>query len=217
MGPFKDRTDAGQKLAEKLTTYANREDVIVLGLARGGVPVAYQVAKKLAVPLDVFLVRKLGVPGREELALGAIASGGVRILNHDIVDTLQISEQEIENIAGQEQQELERREHSYRGNRPPLEARDRQVILVDDGLATGASMRAAVAALKSQNPKRIVIGVPTAAPPTCRSFEDEVDEVICAITPQPFMGVGAWYENFSQTTDDDVRDILENAEETLPV
>lgn len=215
MALFKDRRDAGKQLAQELTAYAGRSDVIVLALPRGGVPVAYEVARALNAPLDIFIVRKLGLPGHEELAIGAIASGGVRVLNEDIVRALNIPEAVIESIARRELQELERRERTYRGNRPPPEVRGRTVILVDDGLATGASMRAAVAALRAQNPARIVVAVPTAAPETCEAFESEVDEIVCAMTPEPFYGVGRWYEDFSQTTDEEVRALLEEAARQL--
>jgi putative phosphoribosyl transferase len=215
MALFKDRRDAGKQLAQELTAYAGRPDVIVLALPRGGVPVAYEVARALNAPLDIFIVRKLGLPGHEELAIGAIASGGVRVLNEDIVRALNIPESVIESIARRELQELERRERTYRGNRPPPEVRGRTVVLVDDGLATGASMRAAVAALRAQNPARIVVAVPTAAPETCEAFESEVDEIVCAMTPEPFYGVGRWYENFSQTTDEEVRALLEEAARQL--
>ncbi|HEX9837978.1 MAG TPA: phosphoribosyltransferase [Anaerolineales bacterium] len=215
MALFKDRRDAGKQLAQELTAYAGRSVVIVLALPRGGVPVAYEVARALHAPLDIFIVRKLGLPGHEELAIGAIASGGVRVLNEDIVRALNIPAAVIESIARRELQELERRERTYRGNRPPPEVRGRTVVLVDDGLATGASMRAAVAALRAQNPARIVVAVPTAAPETCEAFESEVDEIVCAMTPEPFYGVGRWYEDFSQTTDEEVRALLEEAARQL--
>jgi len=215
MALFKDRRDAGKQLAQELLAYAGRSDVIVLALPRGGVPVAYDVARALNAPLDIFIVRKLGLPGHEELAIGAIASGGIRVLNHDIVQGLKIPQTMIDTVTRQELQELERREGAYRGNRPPPDVRGRTVILIDDGLATGASMRAAVAALRAQNPARIVVAVPTAAPETCATFESEVDEVICAMTPEPFYGVGRWYEDFSQTTDEEVRALLEEAARQL--
>jgi putative phosphoribosyl transferase len=206
---FRNRREAGRKLAEKLTSYAGRDDVIVLGLARGGVPVAYAVASHLRLPLDVFIVRKLGVPGYGELAMGAIASGGVRVLNEDVVSALQPhSERIVEAVTTREAAELERRELEYRGDRPPLEVRGRVVILVDDGLATGASMRAAAAALRQKEAARIVVAVPVGAPDTCEEFEKEVDETICAITPENFHGVGQFYEDFSQTSDDEVRELL---------
>jgi putative phosphoribosyl transferase len=211
MAPFRDRRDAGKKLAQKLLHYANRSDVIVLALPRGGVPVAYEVALALNAPLDIFIVRKLGLPGHEELAIGAIASGGIRVLNEDIIRALNIPREVIDHVAQRELQELQRREHIYRGDRPAPEVHDHIVILIDDGLATGASMRAAIAGLRAQNPKRIVVAVPTAAPETCEAIEAEVDEIVCAITPEPFLGVGRWYEDFSQTTDEGVRMILEEA------
>jgi putative phosphoribosyl transferase len=215
MIPFRDRRDAGKKLAQELLHYANRSDVIVLALPRGGVPVAYEVALALNAPLDIFIVRKLGLPSQEELAIGAIASGGIRVLNEDIIRALHISEETINHVAQHELQELQRREHLYRGAYPAPEVHDRIVILIDDGLATGASMRAAVAGLRTQNPKRIVVAVPTAAPETCEAFENEVDEIICAITPHPFLGVGRWYEDFSQTTDEGVRLFLEDVQRQL--
>lgn len=211
MALFKDRRDAGKQLAQELLAYAGRSDMIVLALPRGGVPVAYEVARALNAPLDIFIVRKLGLPGHEELAIGAIASGGIRVLNHDIVQALKISQNIIDKVTRRELEELERREQAYRGERPPYNVRHRTVILIDDGLATGASMRAAVAALRAQNPSRIVVAVPTAAPETCEAFQPEVDEIICAMTPEPFYGVGHWYEDFSQTTDDEVRALLEEA------
>jgi putative phosphoribosyl transferase len=209
---FHDRSDAGQQLGAALDAYAHRSDVLVLGLPRGGVPVALEVARRLGAPLDVFMVRKLGVPGHEELAMGAIASGGVRVLNEDIVDTLRLSEREIAGVEVLERDELERREGAYRGDRPRLEVRGRVVILVDDGLATGASMRAAVIALRRLSPARIVVAVPVADPSTCAALRSDADEVICAVTPQPFMAVGRWYEDFSQTTDEEVRVLLDHAE-----
>ena len=208
---FRDRHDAGQLLATKLARYANRADVVVLALPRGGVPVASEVANALRVPLDVYLVRKLGVPGYEELAMGAIATGGVRVLNEQIVNALGIPEDVIDAVASWEQQELERRERIYRGDRPPPDVQSKTVILIDDGLATGATMQAAVRALRQQEPARIVVAVPTAAPETCEQFKAEADEVICAITPEPFYAVGLWYEDFSQTTDEDVRELLAQA------
>jgi putative phosphoribosyl transferase len=206
---FRNRREAGRNLAEKLTSYAGRDDVIVLGLARGGVPVAHAVASQLRLPLDVFIVRKLGVPGYGELAMGAIASGGVRVLNEDVVSALQPhSERIVEAVTIREAAELERRELEYRGDRPPLEVRGRVAILVDDGLATGASMRAAAAALRQKAAAKIVVAVPVGAPDTCEEFEKEVDETICAITPENFHGVGQFYEDFSQTSDEEVRELL---------
>ena len=205
---FRDRREAGRLLAAKLAGYANRQDVLVLALPRGGVPVAYEAARALNAPLDVFLVRKLGVPGHEELAMGAVAAGGVRVLNEDVVRSLGIPEYVIEEIAKQEQRELARRERLYRDDRPPPDIRGRIVILVDDGLATGATMHAAIEALRQQQPGRIVVAVPTASPQTCEELRAEVDDVICAITPEPFYAVGLWYQDFSQTTDEEVRDLL---------
>src|SRR2546422_4930719 len=211
-GLFRDRRDAGRLLAERLAAYASRPDVLVLALPRGGVPVAYEVAHRLGAPLDVFVVRKLGVPGHEELAMGAVATGGVRVLNDQLVEQLGISDQMIDAVAARERQELARRERLYRGNRPPPDVRGRTVILVDDGLATGATMYAAVEALRQQQPGRIVVAVPTASPEICEELRAEVDEVICAITPDPFYAVGLWYEDFSQTTDEEVRELLARSE-----
>ena len=208
---FKDRTAAGQVLAKELAAYANRSDVLVLGLPRGGVPVAFEVAKALNAPLDVFLVRKLGVPGQEELAMGALASGGVRVFNEEVVAGLGLSETIINKVAEKEQQELERRERLYRDDRPAPDLHGRTVILVDDGLATGATMRAAVRALQQQQPARLVVGVPVSSPETCQEFQTEVDDIVCARTPRPFYSVGLWYDDFSQTTDDEVRDLLQRA------
>jgi len=208
---FQDRTDAGQQLAARLVQYANRPDVLVLALPRGGVPVAYEVAKQIGAPLDVFLVRKLGVPGYEELAMGAIATGGVRVINEDVVSQLDIPGEVIDAVAAEEQRELERREQAYRDDRPPPDVKGHTVILIDDGLATGSTMRAAAAALRKQVPARIVIAVPVAAAQTCDEFREEVDEIVCAVTPEPFRGVGLWYQDFSQTTDEEVRELLEKA------
>src|SRR3989440_8908914 len=207
-GLFRDRRDAGRLLAEKLAAYASRPDVLVLALPRGGVPVAYEVAHRLGAPLDVFVVRKLGVPGHEELAMGAVATGGVRVLNDQLVEQLGIPDQMIDAVAARERQELARRERLYRGGRPPPDVRGRRVILVDDGLAIGATMRAAVMALRQLQPARIVVAVPTASPETCEELKAEADDVVCAITPEPFLAVGHWYEDFSQTTDEEVRDLL---------
>jgi predicted phosphoribosyltransferase len=210
---FRDRREAGRLLAAKLTAYANRPDVIVLALPRGGVPVAYEVARALNAPLDIFLVRKLGVPGYEELAMGAIATGGIRVLNDQLVGGLRIPDYVVDEVAASEQQELARRERLYRGDRPAPDVRGRTVILVDDGLATGATMLAAVKALRQQQPARIVVAVPTASPETCEQLRAEVDDIICAITPEPFHAVGLWYEDFSQTTDEEVRDLLARSAE----
>src|SRR5947208_12664290 len=210
-GVFQNRAEAGRQLAEKLDKYAGREDVIVLGLPRGGVPVAYEVAKRLHAPLDVFIVRKLGVPGFEELAAGAIASGGVRVLNQDVVRAIPHAEEAIEAVTARETAELERREQIYREGRPPPALRGRIVILVDDGLATGATMRAAVKALRQRGVAKIVVAVPVGPPDTCRELEQEADETICLSTPQYFQAVGQYYEDISQTSDEDVRELLSQA------
>jgi len=209
---FRDRSDAGKYLAEKLQKYKGRADVLVLALPRGGVPVGYEVAKELDVPLDIFLVRKLGVPGHEELALGAIATGGVRVLNDEVVHYLHIRPQLIDAIAARELKELRRREVAYRGSRPEPEVKGKTVILVDDGLATGSTIRAAVQALRQQQPARLVVAVPVAAPQTCDEDVVGADEIVCAVTPEAFLGVGQWYLDFSQTTDEEVRDLLEQEE-----
>ena len=209
--PFRDRTEAGRLLAQKLREYANRDDVVVLALPRGGVPVAYEVANTLNVPLDIFLVRKLGLPGNEELAMGAIASGGVRVLNEEVVRALNIPDEIVDEVVEKEERELERREREYRGGRPPVDVRGRTAILIDDGLATGSSMRAAALALRNNQPAQIVVAVPVGAPSTCAEFESEVDKVVCAVTPEPFWGVGQWYRDFSQTSDEEVRDLLGRA------
>lgn len=216
MPQFTDRTSAGQQLGEELADYTDREDVVVLGLPRGGVPVAFEVAKALEAPLDVFVVRKLGAPGNPELAMGAIASGGVRVMNEDVVRRLGISEADIERVAEREREELERREKAYRGARPEISVEGKIAILVDDGLATGATMRAAVNALRESDPKRIVVAVPTAPAETCAEFEDVADETICLMTPRPFFGVGGSYQDFSQTTNEQVRTLLNKADE-LPL
>ncbi len=208
---FRDRREAGRLLAEKLAAYANRPDVIVLALPRGGVPVAYEVARALGTPLDVFLVRKLGLPGHEEFAMGAVASGGVRVLNDDVVRTLQIPNSMIDAVVRRELEELARRARLYRGDRPPPDVRNRTVILVDDGLATGATMQAAIQALRQLQPARIVVAVPTASPETCEELGKEVDEIVCAITPDPFYAVGLWYSDFSQTSDEEVGDLLSSS------
>jgi predicted phosphoribosyltransferase len=209
--PFRDRREAGRALAEHLMSYANRPDVLVLALPRGGVPVAFEVARALNAPLDIFLVRKLGVPGYEELAMGAIASGGVRVLNEDVISYLRIPAEVIDEVAAREEKELERRERAYRGTTAPLDVRGRTIILIDDGLATGSTMLAAVAALRQQQPARLVVAVPIAAEATCNAIRAQVDETVCAETPEPFFAVGLWYEDFSQTTDEEVRELLERA------
>lgn len=212
---FRDRTEAGQRLATQLAAYAHRPDVLVLALPRGGVPVAFEVARALHAPLDVLIVGKLGLPGEEELAMGAIASGGVCVLNDDVVQRLGIPEEVIHTVAVHEQHELERRERLYRGDRPVYEVRGRTIILVDDGIATGATMRAAIATLRHLHPARIVMAVPVAASSTCEAFAAQVDEFVCVIRPEAFFAVGFWYENFSQTTDEQVRDLLEQATQEL--
>lgn len=211
IGRFKDRTEAGRALARSLAAYAGRPDTLVLALPRGGLPVAYEVALALDAPLDVFVVRKLGAPGQEELAMGAIASGGVRVINPDVVEALRIPEEVIERVAAKEEQELERRERLYRQGRPAREVRGRTVILIDDGLATGSTMRAAARALRRMRPAELVIAVPVAAAQTCDDLRAEADKIVCLQTPEPFLAVGLWYENFAQTTDDEVRDLLARA------
>jgi putative phosphoribosyl transferase len=207
--PFRDRADAGQLLSHKLKAYTNRLDVLILALPRGGVPVAREIARSLHAPLDVFLVRKLGAPGQEELAMGAIASGGVRVLNDEVVQALRIPPHVIELVTARELRELSRRERLYRDGRPAPDAAGKAVILVDDGLATGSTMRAAIAALRQTKPKRIVVAVPVAAARTCEELAEEVDELVCYHTPDPFYSVGFWYEDFSQTGDEEIREMLE--------
>ena len=211
--PFDNRRHAGTVLAARLKHLKGRQDVVVLGLPRGGVPVAHEVAHALDVPLDVFLVRKLGVPGHRELAMGAIASGGVRVLNEDVVVMYRVPEPVIDAVASEEQSELERRERAYRDGRPPLELRGRVVLLIDDGLATGSTMKAAVEAVRAHSPTRIVVAVPVGSPETCREFVDVADEIVCARAPEYFAAVGQWYRDFSQTSDEEVRELLrEHAE-----
>ena len=212
MSLFEDRAQAGRLLAKSLASYASREDVVVLGLPRGGVPVAYEVAKALRAPMDVFIVRKLGAPGHEELAMGAIASGGVRVLNPGVVRSLGISEDVIDASAYRQHQELERRETLYRRGRPAVELKDKVVILVDDGMATGASMRAAVIGVKAHDPGKVIVAVPTAAAEACSTIGQMVDdEIRCAATPEPFYGVGYWYDDFHQTSDNEVASLLAEA------
>lgn len=208
---FRDRSEAGKQLALKLSKYADDPNVVVLALPRGGVPVAYEVAHALRLPLDVFLVRKIGVPGNAELAMGAIASGGVRVLNDEVVSYLHIPEEAIDAVVQREQRELERREQLYRGKRPSPDLQGKTVLLVDDGLATGATMKAAVAALHNYHPARVVVAVPVAARTTCEEFEAMADDIICMCdrTYEPFYAVGLWYDDFRQTTDAEVRDYLE--------
>lgn len=211
MMQFRNRVEAGQMLAKRLAKYSNRPDVLVLALPRGGVPVGYEVALALNAPLDVFVVRKLGVPGHEELAMGAIASGGVRVLNGSVVEGLNIHDDVIDAVATQELLELERRERAYRDGRPAPEVQGRTVILVDDGIATGSTMKAAVEALRQLEAGRIVVAAPTAALSTVRELRPDVDELVAVMTPADFLGVGQWYEDFSQTTDDEVRELLQRA------
>jgi predicted phosphoribosyltransferase len=208
---FHDRHDAGRRLAAELGRYAGRNDVVVLALPRGGIPVGYEVAQALGAPLDVFVVRKLGLPGYEELAIGAIASGGARVLNDDVVRMYRVSKDQLDDVTRMEQAELERRERRYRGERPFPDLAAKAVILVDDGLATGATMRAAVEALRHENPARVIVAVPVSSPDTCEQFREIADEIVCAVTPEPFYAVGLWYEDFSQTTDEEVHDLLERA------
>ena len=208
---YRDRSSAGKFLAHKLKKYANSDDVLVLALPRGGVPVAFEVADALEAPLDVFLVRKLGVPGQEELAMGAIATGGVRVLNEDVVNQLDIPPSVIESVAAVEEDELARREEAYRGNHDPPQIADKVVILVDDGLATGSSMRAAVFAVRAQSPRKIVVAVPVSAAEVCNHEVIGADELFCGVTPEPFYGVGRWYDDFTQITDEEVRRLLEEA------
>lgn len=208
---FRNRQEAGRQLAERLQKYANREDVLVLGVPRGGIPVAFEVAMKLRVPLDIFVLRKLGVPGHEELAFGAIGSGGVRVLNRDVVTHLGITELEIAEVTKVEQEELERRERHYRGNRPPLDVRGQIVILVDDGIATGASLRAAIHAIRKMRPAALVVATPVAPRATCNLLRQEVDELVCAAVPEPFYEVGQFYEDFSQVSDKEVVQLLDRA------
>ena len=207
---FKDRRDAGRKLAHELMRYAGRGDVIVLALPRGGVPVGCEIARALGAPLDVFVVRKLGLPFHEELAMGAIASGGARLLNDEVIDMYGISDDEIEQVVASETRELERRQRLYRGDRPFPHLANRTAILVDDGLATGSTMRAAVMSLRQENPERIVVAVPVAARDTCDAFSDVSDDIVCLETPEPFAAVGLWYDNFEQTTDEEVHALLAN-------
>jgi predicted phosphoribosyltransferase len=214
--PFENRTQAGRLLGQALTGYAKRPDVIVLALPRGGVPVGFEVARMIGAQLDIMLVRKLGTPGQEELAMGAIASGGVSVLNSDLVAALHVSQEAIEAVAGRERQELERRERAYRGDHPPPAVENRCVILVDDGLATGASMRAAVGALKQRKPASIVVAIPVAPPDTVERLQEEADEVVCLATPEPFWAVGRWYRDFPQTSDDEVKSLLARAWATKP-
>jgi predicted phosphoribosyltransferase len=208
MDPFRNRREAGRTLARELRAYAHRSDVRVLALPRGGVPVAYEVSRALEAPLDVFVVRKLGVPGIEELAMGAVASGGVRVLNDSVIGSLGIPQRVVDRVAGEQTRELDRQERIFRGDRPALDVRDKTAIVVDDGLATGASMKAAIQALRSQHPARIVAAAPTAAREACERIAALADEVVCARMPEPFESVGRSYQDFTQTTDEEVRSLL---------
>lgn len=210
---FRDRTQAGQILAQEVQQYIhkaniNHQNILVLALPRGGVPVAFPVAKTLNVPLDICIVRKLGVPGHKELAMGAIAAHGVIILNHDVIETLAISQETIDLVAAEELQELSRRDHAYRGDKPPINVHQKTVILIDDGIATGSTIRAAITILKQQQPDKIIIATPIAPPDVCQQLQLEVDDVICLQTPEPMSAIGLWYDDFTQTTDDQVRELL---------
>ncbi len=214
---FPNRAEAGKLLARQLIQYANRPDVLVLGLPRGGVPVAFEVAKALNAPLDIWLVRKLGVPGHQELAMGAIAAGDFQVLNEDLLDWMRISGHTIAAVAERELQELQRRDCVYRGDRPLPDVCNRIVILIDDGLATGATMRAVIGALKHQHPQQIIVAVPVAPLDICHELRSEVDEVVCLMTPRQFCGIGFWYEDFTQTTDEQVCELLKAALPTMPM
>lgn len=213
---FQDRSDAGRVLAERLDRLARHPDVIVLALPRGGVPVAFEIATRLDAPLDIFVVRKLGVPGQEELAMGALATGGVQVINEEVARALNISREAIERVAERERTELERREQLYRGGRPAPSLSGRTVILVDDGLATGSTMRAAVQAVKQQQPERVIVAVPVAAASTCDQLRAEAGEVICVNMPDSFSAVGQWYMDFTQTSDAEVRELLNRAQAQHP-
>jgi putative phosphoribosyl transferase len=213
---YRNRTDAGQRLAAQLREYADRPDVIILALPRGGVPVAYEVARALHVPLDVFIVRKLGLPSHPELAMGAIATGGIRIVDDAVMRRFGVTDEQLAAVAAAEERELDRRERQYRDGLPSPDVTGKTVILIDDGLATGATMAAAAAALKAQRPARLVVAVPVAAPETCDAFRSIVDDIVCVATPEPFYAVGLWYEDFSQTSDDEVHELLARAARELP-
>jgi predicted phosphoribosyltransferase len=213
---FRDRRDAGRRLARKLSGLAGAPGLLVLALPRGGLPVGLEVARALQAPLDVYVVRKLGLPGQEELAMGAVASGGVSVLNEDVVSALRIRPQVIESVLAEETAEVDRREREYRGGRPPPSIEGRTIVLVDDGLATGSTMRAAISALRRQRPARIVVAVPVGAPEVCAELRDDADEVVCVATPEPFDAIGLFYADFSQTTHDEVREILASAAADAP-
>jgi predicted phosphoribosyltransferase len=208
---FRDRIDAGRRLAAELRAYADDPDVRILALPRGGVPVGYEVARALRAPLDVFLVRKLGLPQHPELAMGAIASGDTMVLDDALVRRARVTDAQVRAVVDRERRELERRERRYRGDRPPPDIAGRTVILVDDGLATGATMRAAVQAVRQREPGRVVVAVPIASPEACEAFREVTDDTVCAVTPEPFYAVGLWYEDFSQTSDEEVHELLEDA------
>jgi putative phosphoribosyl transferase len=216
MHTFRHRSDAGKYLATKLSHLQGRPDVAVLGLPRGGVPVAYEVADALHAPLDVFIVRKLGLPFHEELAVGAIASGGVTVLNDEVLAMYHVDREDLKRIVVKEMQELQRREQLYRKGRRLIELRGKIVVLVDDGLATGATMKAALAAVRKHNPARVIVAVPVGAYESCESLKYEADEVICAEIPPHFFAVGLWYQDFTQTTDDEVRELLERSAHAPP-
>jgi putative phosphoribosyl transferase len=205
IGRFRDRTEAGQLLANKLRKYANCQELLVLALPRGGVPVGFEVAKALNAPLDILVVRKLGVPGEEELAMGAVASGGIRVLDEEIIRLMGISDHVIETVSAREQDALRRRERAYRDHAPPPQVSRKTVILVDDGIATGSTMRAAISALRKQSPSKLIVAVPTVSPSTCDELRTIADEVVAVITPEPFRAVGCWYAIFDQTSDEEVR------------
>jgi putative phosphoribosyl transferase len=208
---FQDRADAGRRLSSRLHQFAGREGVLVLALPRGGVPVGFEVARALMSPLDVLVVRKLGAPGQEELAMGAIASGGIQVMNSDIVHALHISVQQVDERVAHEQRELERREHLYRGNRRAPDIRGHTVILVDDGVATGSTMRVAISAVRQQNPELVIVAIPVASSSVCQQLEEEADSVVCLYTPLDFYAVGQWYRSFTQTSDEEVRELLNHA------
>jgi putative phosphoribosyl transferase len=212
---FRDRSDAGRRLAHALAEYSGRQDVLVLALPRGGMPVAYEVAHELGVPLDVFLVRKLLVPGREELTMGAIAAGGIRVLHEEVIRELRLPDDAIARAAADQQQELERRERAYRRDRSEPAVEGRTAIVIDEGMVTGSTMRVAVAALRARNPARLVVAVPVAPAAACAALRDLVDEVVCTLTPEPFQRLGSWYEEHEEIGDDEVRELLERADREL--
>lgn len=216
MPPFRDRVDAGRQLAKALAVYADRDDLQLLALPRGGVPVAYEVARALHAPLDVFIVRKLGLPGHEEYAMGAVATGGVTVVDDAVVKRFGVTASALAEVIDRERMELQRREDLYRGGEPPPDLSGKTVILIDDGLATGSSMKAAVAALRKEKSSRVIVAVPIGSYETCEMLRDEADSVVCALTPDPFYAVGVWYDDFAQTTDEEVRELLDAAARQLP-